>query len=161
MEKRLTVFNMLQPKSQPAKIIFKVLFFQLRLQNRHLFKLCFLFFQLSQFFLQCLGTWTRNQSVHCSLYLLFNLIQPLAAIWFSIHIRGIDLVQPFCQRGNLLFCEKGLQGIYHHLLQFVCMDVHAVFYHSFVLKLIKRNPTGADASTASVGFFFYFSSNSS
>jgi len=127
MKKRLTVFHMLQPKSQPVKIILKVFFFQLRLQNRQLFDLCFLFFQLCQFFLQRLGTWTRNQSVHRSLQLFFNLVQPLAAVWFSIHIRGIDLVQSFRQRGNLLFCEKGLQGIYHNLFQSVCVDMHVVF----------------------------------
>ena len=152
MEKRLTVFDMLQPKSQPTKIIFKMLFFQLRLQNRHLFNLCFLFFQLCQFFLQCLGTWTRNQSVHCSLYLFFNLIQPFAAVWFSIHIRGIDLVQSFRQCGNLLFCEKGLQGIYHHLLQFVCMNMYAVFCMlpapASIIEILSFYRRTADISSA-------------
>ncbi len=152
MEKRLTVFNMLQPESQPAKIIFEVFFFQLRLQNWHLFNFRFLFFQLCQFFLQCLGTWARNQSVHRSLYLLFNLIQPLAAVWFSIHIRGIDLVQSFCQRGNLLFREKGLQGIYHHLLQFVCMNMYAVFCMfpapASIIEILSFYRRTADISSA-------------
>jgi len=33
VKKRLTVFDMLQPKSQPTKIIFKMLFFQLLLAD--------------------------------------------------------------------------------------------------------------------------------